>query len=88
MQFENNVDILQRLGLEWAKKNRECALEVRDRVSSKTLNGFKSLGFKNIKVECFWQQLWNGGKIRTIPLSTGKVTLKSYILRSRNHLGF
>ena len=53
MQFENNVDILRNLGSEWGKKNRECALEVRDRVSSKTLNGFKSLGYKNFKVECF-----------------------------------
>lgn len=72
MQFENNIDILRKLGSECRKKNRESALEVRDRVSSKTLNGFKSLGFKNIKVECFWQHLWNGGKIHTIPLPTGK----------------
>lgn len=50
VQFENNISILWRIGL---GKSRECSLEAIDTVSSKTLNEFKSFGFKNIKVGCF-----------------------------------
>lgn len=53
VQFENNIDTLWRIELDWGKKNRECSLEATDTVSSKILNEFKSFRFKNIKVECF-----------------------------------
>lgn len=54
--FDNNRDILWRVGLDWGKEQR-VFLETTYTISPKTLTGFKSFRSKNIKVECFWQHL-------------------------------